>query len=137
MVKPSIIDQSARAKAAAAASRPVGNYFQIALYRKWVVLAIFFVVTVVTIIVVQSLPNVFTAQTLILVDPQKVPEKYVSATIVTDPHGRMVATPFPVQDSAMLRRLALADALVLRAPNAPALPEGSEVTVIRLDSLGL
>ena len=37
----------------------------------------------------------------------------------------------------MLRRLALADALILRAPTAPALPEGSEVTVIRLDSLGL
>ena len=27
----------------------------------------------------------------------------------------MVATPFPVQDSAMLRRLAHADALILRA----------------------
>ena len=37
----------------------------------------------------------------------------------------------------MLRRLALADALILRSPNAPALAEGSEVAVIRLDSLGL
>jgi molybdopterin biosynthesis enzyme len=33
--------------------------------------------------------------------------------------------------------LAHADALILRAPNAPALTEGSEVTVIRLDSLGI
>jgi molybdopterin molybdotransferase len=48
-----------------------------------------------------------------------------------------VVTPFPVQDSGMLRRLACADALVLRAPNAPALPEGAEVGIIRLDSLGL
>jgi molybdopterin molybdotransferase len=37
----------------------------------------------------------------------------------------------------MLRRLAHADALILRAPNAPAAPEGSEVAVIRLDSLGI
>jgi molybdopterin molybdotransferase len=37
----------------------------------------------------------------------------------------------------MLRRLALADALILRAPNAPAVPEGTEVSVIRLDSLGI
>ena len=37
----------------------------------------------------------------------------------------------------MLRRLALADALFLRAPHAPALPEGSEVGIIRLNSLGL
>jgi molybdopterin molybdotransferase len=62
---------------------------------------------------------------------------HLRATAALDAHGRLLATPFPVQDSAMLRRLALADALILRAPHAPALPEGSEVTVIRLDSLGL
>ena len=62
---------------------------------------------------------------------------HLRATVAIDPQGRIVATPFPVQDSAMLRRLALADALILRAPNAPALPAGSEVTVIHLDSLGL
>jgi molybdopterin molybdotransferase len=62
---------------------------------------------------------------------------HLRATVAIDSLGRIVATPFPVQDSAMLRRLALADALILRAPNAPALPKGSEVTVIRLDSLGL
>ena len=62
---------------------------------------------------------------------------HLRATVAIDSLGRIVVTPFPVQDSAMLRRLALADALILRAPNAPALPKGSEVTVIRLDSLGL
>jgi molybdopterin molybdotransferase len=62
---------------------------------------------------------------------------HLRATVTTDPQGRIVVTPFPVQDSAMLRRLALADALILRAPNAPAAPEGSDVTVIRLDSLGI
>jgi molybdopterin molybdotransferase len=62
---------------------------------------------------------------------------HLRATIATDPHGRIIATPFPVQDSAMLRRLAHADALILRAPNAPALPEGNEITIIRLDSLGI
>jgi molybdopterin molybdotransferase len=62
---------------------------------------------------------------------------HLRSTVSTDAQGRIVATPFTVQDSAMLRRLAHADALVLRAPNAPAAPEGSEVTVIRLDSLGI
>ena len=62
---------------------------------------------------------------------------YLRATLVRGPAGELVATPFPVQDSAMLRRLALADALILRAPHAPALPEGAPVEVIRLDSLGL
>ena len=62
---------------------------------------------------------------------------HLRATLHEDPEGRLVATPFPVQDSAMLRRLALADALVLRAPHAPALPVGALVPVIRLDRLGM
>jgi molybdopterin molybdotransferase len=62
---------------------------------------------------------------------------HLRATVKTDPAGRILATPFEVQDSAMLRRLALADALILRAPNAPALAAGAEVGIIRLDSLGL
>jgi molybdopterin molybdotransferase len=62
---------------------------------------------------------------------------HLRATVATDAAGRLRVTPFPVQDSAMLRRLALADALILRPPHAPAQPEGAEVPVIRLDSLGL
>jgi molybdopterin molybdotransferase len=62
---------------------------------------------------------------------------YLRAMVTTDEAGRTVVTPFPVQDSAMLRRLAHADALILRAPHAPALSEGAEVGIIRLDSLGL
>jgi molybdopterin molybdotransferase len=62
---------------------------------------------------------------------------HLRATIASDGAGQLVATPFATQDSAMLRRLALADALVLRPPNAPALPTGASVGVIRLDSMGL
>lgn len=62
---------------------------------------------------------------------------HLRATVEVDALGRMVVTPFAVQDSAMLRRLAQADALVLRPPHAPALPAGAEVPIIRLDSLGL
>jgi molybdopterin molybdotransferase len=62
---------------------------------------------------------------------------HLRATVSTDSQGRIVATPFPMQDSAMLRWLAMADALILRPPHAPAQPEGTEVSVIRLDSLGI
>ena len=64
-------------------------------------------------------------------------EDYLRAAIELDSAGRIVVFPFAVQDSAMLRRLAAADALVLRAPHAPALEAGAEVGIIRLDSLGL
>ncbi len=51
--------------------------------------------------------------------------------------GTLVATPFTRQDSAMLRLLAESDALILRAPNAPASAAGADVPIIRLDTLGI
>jgi len=62
---------------------------------------------------------------------------HLRATLAQGTDGRLVATAFPVQDSAMLRRLALADALILRAAHAPAVAEGADISIIRLDSLGI
>jgi molybdopterin molybdotransferase len=62
---------------------------------------------------------------------------HLRATLRADESGQLIATPFPVQDSAMLKRLAHADALILRAPHAPALPEGAPIAMIRLDTLGI
>ncbi|MBL8584185.1 MAG: molybdopterin molybdotransferase MoeA [Rhizobiaceae bacterium] len=44
----------------------------------------------------------------------------------------LVATPFPVQDSSMLRTLADSGALIIRAPFAPAAVKGSVCQVLRL-----
>jgi molybdopterin molybdotransferase len=62
---------------------------------------------------------------------------HLRATLARGPGGETIATPFPVQDSAMLQRLARADALILRPPHAPALAEGAEVRVIRLEAHGI
>jgi len=62
---------------------------------------------------------------------------HLRATLARGPQGESIVTPFPVQDSAMLQRLARADALILRAPHAPALAEGAEVRVIRLEAHGI
>lgn len=62
---------------------------------------------------------------------------HLRARLTTDASGRLVATAFAQQDSGMMRLLAKADALILRAPHAPALPAGAEVEVIRLGMLGL
>ena len=62
---------------------------------------------------------------------------YLRATLGADSAGRLVATAFPTQDSSMMATLARADALILRAPHAEALPAGAEVPVIRLDLVGL
>ena len=60
-------------------------------------------------------------------------QDYLRARLVRDDSGRLVATPFPVQDSSMLSRLAWADCLVLRAPLAPPARAGDEVEIIQLD----
>jgi molybdopterin molybdotransferase len=57
---------------------------------------------------------------------------HVRASLTWEDDG-WVVTPFPVQDSGMLSTLALADALILREPHAPALQAGQEVRFIRLD----
>lgn len=62
---------------------------------------------------------------------------HLRASITPGTDGIPVATSFERQDSAMLRALTRADALILRAPHAPAAPAGASVSVIRLDALGL
>ncbi|MBV9784374.1 MAG: molybdopterin molybdotransferase MoeA [Acidisphaera sp.] len=57
---------------------------------------------------------------------------FLRATLTLDDAGELVATPFPRQDSAMLRLLAQADALILRAPHALPAAAGAPVEVIRL-----
>jgi len=58
-------------------------------------------------------------------------EDYVRATLARDETG-WLATPFPVQDSGMLRTLAHATALIQRSPHESAQPAGAEVRIIRL-----
>src|SRR6202011_860042 len=41
------------------------------------------------IVGVSLLPNIYRATTTILVDPQKIPERYVASTITTDPNARL------------------------------------------------
>jgi molybdopterin molybdotransferase len=57
---------------------------------------------------------------------------HLRATLAPGEDGIPLATPFPVQDSGMLARLAWADCLVLRAPHAPALLAGSLAEAIPL-----
>lgn len=62
---------------------------------------------------------------------------HLRSSLAPDSDGRLVATPFPLQDSSMLKTLARAEALILRAPFAPALAAGAEVEAIALGPLGI
>jgi molybdopterin molybdotransferase len=58
-------------------------------------------------------------------------QDYVRAALTDGPDG-LVATPFGVQDSSMLKLLADAGGLIIRPPHAPALPAGAQVPVLML-----
>lgn len=60
---------------------------------------------------------------------------FIRAKLSTDGDGRLVAEPFPKQDSGMLSRLAWADCLILRAPHASPSKAGDRVQVMPLDAL--
>lgn len=58
-------------------------------------------------------------------------QDYLRAALA-ESNGQWVATPFPVQDSSMIRLLAEADALMVRAPHAPPAAKGERCRIIRL-----
>jgi len=58
-------------------------------------------------------------------------QDYVRA-VVREDYGGLVATPFSIQDSSMLRMLADANGLIVRAPFAPASAVGDSCSVLML-----
>lgn len=71
------------------AALPVEHYTRLLLRRKWLVLGVWALVSAVTAIIAYRLPNIYTSDTLILVDPQKVPEAYVKSTVTGDVRNRL------------------------------------------------
>ena len=63
-------------------------------------------------------------------------QDYLRAVLERGPDGQLLATPFGVQDSAMLSALARSGCLVVRPPAAPAAAKGSSVPIIPLAASG-
>lgn len=59
-------------------------------------------------------------------------QDYLRAELAASESDAPVATPFERQDSSMLSRLARADCLVIRPPEAPAAKAGDAIRIIRL-----
>jgi polysaccharide biosynthesis transport protein len=81
------------------------HYLRLILHRKWLVLGTFLLVTAVTCAVTQRLPNVFTSETLILVDPQKVPESYVKSTVTGDVRNRLGTLSQQILSASRLQKV--------------------------------
>ena len=81
------------------------HYLQLIMHRKWLVLGTFVVVSVATYVVSSRLPNVYTSSTLILVDPQKVPESYVKSTVTGDLRNRLGTLQQQILSATRLQKI--------------------------------
>src|ERR1700676_3363076 len=63
------------------------------------------------IVCVSLIPNQYRATTTILVDPQKIPERYVSSTITSDPNERLSTLTQQVLSASRLQEIIDKDSL--------------------------
>jgi polysaccharide biosynthesis transport protein len=83
----------------------VRDYLEIARRRKWWIILTTIAVFVTAWVVAGRLPNLYSAQTVILVDPQKVPDSYVPSTISSSIADRLAAIKQQVLSPTRLKRL--------------------------------
>ena len=69
------------------------SIIDLVIKRRWVVLVPFFCAMLVGIALAIVLPRSYEASTLILIQPQKVPQEYVQSIVTTDPVNASI--PFP------------------------------------------
>lgn len=74
---------------------------------KWkvVIVLIWALITVVTGIVVSRIPSIYRAEALILVDTQKIPDKYVSSTVVNDAQDRLASISQQILSASRLEKI--------------------------------
>jgi polysaccharide biosynthesis transport protein len=65
------------------------DYKQLLLRRKWFIVSITFGIALITAVVVYFMPNAYKADTVVLVDPGKVPETYVKSTASVSANERL------------------------------------------------
>lgn len=65
--------------------------------------------------------------------PANGPRQHYMRAVMTVADGRETVSPLPNQDSSLLVPLALANALIVRPPNAPAAEAGAQVPAILID----
>lgn len=67
----------------------IEDYIEIILRRKWFIIILFIVSIIGILLTLLLLPPMYRSTTLILVEPQKVPEAYVKATVTVDIADRL------------------------------------------------
>ena len=92
-------------QAAPSAALPLEHYARLLYHRRWLVLSVFALVAGGTFFYAQSLPNIYQSETLILVDPQRVPESYVKSTVTGDIRNRLGTLSQQILSATRLQKI--------------------------------
>lgn len=107
------------------------HYLRLIVHRKWLVAGVFLVISLVTVLVAARLPDVYTSETVILVDPQKVPEGYVKSTVTGDVRNRLGTLSQQILSATRLQKII--DTLRLYPEDKKTLPREEIITRMRRD----
>lgn len=107
------------------------HYLRILRHRKWWVITVFLVVSAATAIVAYRMPDTYTSDTLILVDPQKVPESYVKSTVSGDVRNRLGTLSQQILSATRLQKII--DTLNLYPEERKRLAREDVITYMRHD----
>jgi succinoglycan biosynthesis transport protein ExoP len=105
------------------------HYLRVILHRKWLVIAVFALVSAGTAIYAYWMPDVFTSDTLILLDPQKVPESYVKSTVTGDVRNRLGTLQQQILSATRLQKII--DTLSLYPTERKTLAREDLITLMR------
>jgi polysaccharide chain length determinant protein (PEP-CTERM system associated) len=83
----------------------VEHYLRLLYHRKWLVLGVFLPISIGTLVFAYRLPNSYTSETVILVDPQKVPETYVKPTVTGAIHNRLGTLSQQILSATRLQKI--------------------------------
>lgn len=109
----------------------VEHYLRLILHRWWMVLGTFVLISGATVIVTSRMPDIYTSYTTILVDPQKVPENYVKATVTGDVRNRLGTLSQQILSATRLQKII--DALKLYPEERKTLAREDVISKMRGD----
>jgi len=83
----------------------VGKYLEILKRRKWWVILTAMTIFITVSVVAFRMPNIYRSETVILVDPQKVPDAFVPATVNTTAADRLATVRQEIMSPTRLKQL--------------------------------
>ena len=107
------------------------HYLRLILYRWWLVLGTFVLITVATVIITSRMPDIYSSYTTILVDPQKVPENYVRPTVTGDVRNRLGTLSQQILSATRLQKII--DTLNLYPEERKTIAREDVITTMRAD----